>query len=357
MPDVSTVDPVAAVGTASYEWSHEWTDSDGSTLAMAHTGIAITGSELVITGATSEASLVVTDTGGGHLDRRPVAGLTELHDLTLVEEDGEELLWIADTGVKLYGGGRELELRQGTPGRVLQIDLNGRERRRLERPDIPVYESVDYSPTAVAVNETRAGGNGDIWVADGYGAALVHRYTADGRYLGSLSGEEGAGGFDEPHDVLIDRRRATPELYVSDRRNQRIQVYSLDGEFKRTAGESFLPGPTQMAVNGDSLVVTDLLAGRVTLLDIDDRLVAHLFANPAPPLSWDEAPDGWPNARSPEGVLVRADLRQGSFHCPHGVAASPDGTIYISEFAIGGRITILTSPDAGPLGGSGTPHN
>ena len=98
----------------------------------------------------------------------------------------------------------------------------------------------------MAVVEARHGGNGDIWVADGYGQYLVHRYSADGTYIQTLSGEEGAGRFNCPHAVFIDRRHAQPEVWVADRGNGRIQVYSLDGSFLRVVGQGWLISPSAL---------------------------------------------------------------------------------------------------------------
>jgi hypothetical protein len=322
-------------------WSNEWRNDEAATLAMSHTGVVVTHAGLVVSGGTSEPALVARDRTGRTAGIYPVDGVTELHDLTLVE-NGEELIWIADIGVKFYGGGRELEHRQGTTGgQVLQVDLEGRTRRRLDAPPLKGYSRGAFVPTAVAVDEARLGGGGDIWVADGYGLSLVHRYAADGRYLQTLSGEEGAGRFDEPHDIVVDRRWTPPELYVADRRNHRLQVFDLEGRFLRVV-EHELSGPTQMAVHGDLLAVTEILAGRVSILDTDDRVVARLFGAAAPPTTWDDQPDGWPNTRSDDGVVVAFELEPQTFHAPHGIGAASDGTLYVTEFAIGGRLTVLT---------------
>ena len=85
--------------------------------------------------------------------------------------------------------------------------------------------------------------------------------------MSTLSGDEGAGRFSCPHAVFIDRRGAkTPEVYIADRSNKRVQVYGLDGRFHRSFGEGFLNSPSGFAQWGDLLVVAELY-GRLAALD------------------------------------------------------------------------------------------
>ncbi len=159
--------------------------------------------------------------------------LKEGHGITLVNENGQELIWVADPGKKMRRAedGSYVPEEAITEGQVVEFGIDGTEVKCLPRPTHAAYGSGTYAPTSVAVVEARHGGNGDVWVADGYGQHLVHRYSADGTYLQTLSGEEGAGRFNCPHAVFIDRRHAQPEVWVADRGNSRIQVYSVDGSF------------------------------------------------------------------------------------------------------------------------------
>lgn len=70
--------------------------------------------------------------------------------------------------------------------------------------------------------------NGDIYVTDGYRNARVHRFTRDGQLVTSW-GEPGhaPGQFHLPHSIAIDD---DGKLYVADRANKRIQIFSPEGE-------------------------------------------------------------------------------------------------------------------------------
>lgn len=199
----------------------------------------------------------------------------------------------------------------------------------IRRPELNIYRHDQYSPTWVAVNEERHGGNGDIWVADGYGTNYIHRYDKSGQYLHSINGEEGrAGAFTCPHGIWFDHRKAEPELYIADRGNRRVQVYDAEGHFKRTFGSDFLTSPCGFSASDGLLVVPELRA-RVTILDENDRPVSFLGSNE---LVCDLP--GWPNHPA---ELVEP----GKFNSPHAAAADSQGDLYVVEWIIGGRITKL----------------
>jgi len=278
---------------------------------------------------------------GGVVVDRIETDTNEIHGITVVVDDGAECLWLADCGftmVRGEGGGFEPGQRVRRGPRAVEIALDGRELASIKVPrDHAAYESATFLPTSVAVDELRLGGSGDIWVADGYGAGLVHRFSAEGALLSTLTGTEGAGRFDTPHAVFLDRRRSPAELLVADRGNARIQVFSLDGRFLRCVGDGVLTSPSAFAIHGDHLVVAELQA-RVVLIDLEDRLVGELGSDPSV-----TARPGWPNALDPGGLEVRPPLAATSFNSPHGLAVDAGGNLFISEWLIGGR-TVRLSP-------------
>ena len=225
------------------------------------------------------------------------------HGLTLVEENGAEFLWLADE-----------------TGAVAQTDLEGKVVRTLPLP------GAGCRPTWVAANAR----NGDIWLADGYGEHLVHRYDAAGRLLATLDGTAGAGRFKTPHGLWFDSRKEAAELYVADRSHGRVQVFDGEGRFLRAFGAPFLNRPCGFARDGDRLLVPDLRA-RLTILDLHDRPLAHLGENDRV-CALPEWPDGTP-------------LSPGLCNSPHAAAADAAGNLYLAEWRRGGRIARLERLD------------
>lgn len=100
-------------------------------------------------------------------------------------------------------------------------------------------------PTDVAVAP-----DGSIFVTDGYGNRRVVKFSDQGEFIKEW-GKEGSapGEFINPHAIDIDQNG---ELYISDRENNRVQVFNGDGEFIRSI-------PTKAAVY--SCIVTDTKGG------------------------------------------------------------------------------------------------
>jgi len=327
-------------GDNTYEWIDSWgniPDSEAARAGWAHPGMVVTGQGEIITCHPGDPTILVFDKGGDLL-RSWDGGFADAHGITIVKEGETEFLWISDNGSKRqYKYNYEHPPGSGDAvGQVVKATLDGQTVMKLQQPDIPVYESSKYSPTSVAVNEERHGGNGDIWVADGYGASYVHRFDRFGNYIGSINGEEGAGAFNCPHGIFIDRRKSEPELYVADRANSRVQVYDLEGKFKRSFGTEFLTTPSGFVTDQDVLIIAELRA-RLAVLDLNDNLLCYLG-------EYEEVcdVDGWPNNKNESDEIVQTRLLEtGKFNSPHGIAVDEEGNLYVAEWLIGGRITKL----------------
>lgn len=326
------------IGSNRYEWIENWAHLTADQIAAhgwAHPGLTVTEAGDVVTCHPGIPEILFFNRDGG-LFRAWSLNLIEAHGVTAVREGQADYLWIADNGHKPSPEHGYRDPAIVGPGHALKTDLMGTVMLELPVPPLEVYREGDFRPTSIAVLDERLGGDGSVWVADGYGQSLVHCYDQSGNHLKSLSGEEGkAGRFSTPHAIFIDTRKSEPELYISDRVNSRVQVYDLDGHFKRAFGSEFLMRPGGFAPFGEWLVIGDLFA-RLTVVDGDDRFVTHIGANDAI-----TERDGWPNQILSNGETGAPQFEPGKFNSPHAVASDRAGNLYVAEWVIGGRMIQL----------------
>ncbi len=172
--------------------------------------------------------------------------------------------------------------------------------------------------------------DGGFLLADGYGAYYIHRYDADGNWLDCFGGPgDGKGTFNTPHGLWIDSRQDKPIVVVTDRAHNALQRFSLDGKYIDT-----IPGfglPANIDVQGELMLVPELVA-RVSLLDKNNQVVAHLGAD-VERLTADKSKS---IRQTPSQWL------DGKFVHPHDACFAADGSIFVAEWVGTGRVTKLT---------------
>lgn len=243
------------------------------------------------------------------------------HGMTYHVEDDQEYLWLTDE--------KSTE--------VVKTTLDGEAVLSIAKsPEHP--EGVKYSPTWAVQSPL----DGTILVADGYGSNLINLYDASGQWQRAWDGRNGLSGkFDCPHALWIGvRPHATctdqPVLYVADRGNRRVQIFSLpDLQFIKAIPQWYPCAFSQDPTTGD-LLVPDLFAAINIYDKADNPLVQHLGDNRIYTGSyWETKVENWPN--------VPADkIIDGKFNSPHGGTYDHEGNIYIVEWIATGRITKLT---------------
>jgi hypothetical protein len=178
----------------------------------------------------------------------------------------------------------------------------------------------EFNPTNIAIAP-----NGDFYVADGYGKSFIHQYDHDAKYLRSFGGKgKAAGQTDCPHGLMVDLRGAMPSLVVADRGNRRLQYFTLDGQPQGFVTDE-MHAPCHFHTRAAVMVVPDL-ESRVTLLDQNNRLIAHLGQGP-----------GYQGLRD----QPRDHFTPGQFVAPHSAYFDHDGNIFVVEWVEVGRVTKL----------------
>src|SRR5574340_55872 len=116
-------------------------------------------------------------------------------------------------------------------------------------------------------------------------------------------GEKGSGPgqFNDPTGIAV----AGGEVFVSDSRNGRIQVFDFKGRFKRQFGTpgkepGQLGRPMNLAIHGNELYVAEYFNDRVQVFDLDG---------------------------TPRRTIGKSGSGPGEFNAPGGVAVAPGGDL------------------------------
>lgn len=207
------------------------------------------------------------------------------------------------------------ENRGGSIGaRVYKTDLTGKILYQLGNVASESSTSQKFNfvnPTDVAIAP-----NGDIYIVDGYGSQLVHRFDKNFKLIKTIGGPgKEHGKFNTCHGVWVSTLNKSPEIYIADRANGRLEVYSPELDYKRTV-EDF-KAPCCFYQHKGHLYVPEL-SSRVSIIDAQDKIVARLG-------------DG---AGVPAADLPK---RQDVFGAPHALTVDSRGDLYVVEWVPYGR--------------------
>jgi DNA-binding beta-propeller fold protein YncE len=119
--------------------------------------------------------------------------------------------------------------------------------------------------------------NGDIYVTDGYRNARVHRFNGNGRLVKSWGTPgNGEGQFHLPHSIAFD---PDGKLYVADRSNKRIQIFSPEGDFLGQWTDMSGPNDITRGRDGNFYIAEQEDDGKpayVCVRDKDGKVVARM---------------------------------------------------------------------------------
>jgi hypothetical protein len=276
--------------------------------------------------ATSDSAdtMVVFDARGGFVRSWGPEFRGVAHGLHIRKEGSDEFLYLTVNATN-----PRMSPQPAMQAVVVKATVKGEVVWKIQGPpDVDAYRPAadgaprPYNPTNVAIAP-----NGDVYVGDGYGSYFINQYNSKGEYVRTFGGKGSeAGQLAEPHGIWVDTRAADPILVVADRRNNRLQRFTLDGRHV-----DFVQGfrlPCHFDERGGLVVIPDL-QGRVTLIDSANRIVEHLG---------DSNPSNWNNPlrREPRERFV-----PGQFICPHGACFDHEGNIFVVEWVEVGRVTKL----------------
>ena len=143
--------------------------------------------------------------------------------------DGDGYLWVTEGAPEGDARGTD-GFSLGMGHQVIKLNQEGEVLMRLGVAGVAGDDATHFNgPSAVQVAP-----NGDVWIADGHrgGNNRVLKFSASGELLLELGGgidslSREVSRFNDPHDLKMDSQG---RLFVADRGNNRIQIFSQQGE-------------------------------------------------------------------------------------------------------------------------------
>ncbi len=301
-------------GRFTYEVQTDWAKLPAGWRFLEVVDVAVDSKERVYVFSRGEHPVMVFDRQGNFLASWGEGLFKRPHGMTLAPD---ETLLVTDDGahaVYQFTLNGKLLMTIGTPGKGADF-MSGR----------PFNQ-----PTKVAVHPK----TGELYIADGYGNARVHQFSAKGGYRQSW-GESGTdpGQFNLVHSVAID---PGGRIFVADRENHRIQIFDGQGRFLAQWNNMHRPCGLHIGGGKEPLVFVGELAtslpvnqkyprigARVSLYNLSGELLARLGDNHA----GDEPHQFW---------------------APHGIAVDSRGDIYVGEVSFSFRGKSLSPPQELP---------
>ncbi|MCE2405383.1 MAG: hypothetical protein J4F43_09540 [Dehalococcoidia bacterium] len=254
---------MATVGSGkyTYELVEDWAKlPEGWVLGQ--TGIVTDSQDRVYLFNRGEHPLVVLDRHGNFLASWGEGTLPDAHGMFI---DSEENLYMpvkSSHVVLKYTSDGNLLMTLGTWDQPSDTGWSGNYLETAARAAGPFNAPADVALAA----------HGDLYIADGYGNARVHRFTPDGRLLHSWGapGKTGAGEFHIPHGVWV---HTDGRVFVADRENDRVQIFDPDGRYlDQWTG---FRRPCDFYIDSDEAVYIPELDAFMSIVDIQGNVLAR----------------------------------------------------------------------------------
>lgn len=309
--------PAAPLGSGNWRFEVQpgWAKlPEGTGYGSTHGGVAVSKTGNIFVSSDTKGVFVFAP--DGTLLRNIAPEQTNLHGLMIREEGGREFIYGA-----CNNGAKAVKL---TLDGNLEWEITvPRESGKYAAPeDAKKKGAVNFKPTGIAI-----GPDGRIYIADGYGASVIHIYSPDRKYLKTIGTRgEGEGQFKVCHGIAIDNRYGKPRLLVADRENHRLVHLDLDGNWIGVLATE-MRRPCSFSFSGNYVAVAEL-EGRVAITDKAGKVVATLGDNPDKKqwAAYKLEPQFW---------------QDGIFIAPHGCAFDKDGNLFVEDWNFTGRLTKL----------------
>ncbi len=253
---------MATVGTGKYtfELIEDWAKlPDGWVLGQ--TGIVTDSQDRVYLFNRSDHPLIVLDRDGNFITSWGEGVLDDAHGMHIDEDENLYLPVKNSHVVQKYDRDGNLLMTMGEWYKPSDTGWSGITEEPALRAAGPFNRPSDVSISP----------DGYLYISDGYGNARVHKFDKDGTLLNSWGepGKTEPGEFHVPHGVWV---HTDGRVFVADRENNRVQIFTQEGEFL-TQWTGFAR-PCDFFIDENNVVFIPELDGFLSIVDIDGTVIS-----------------------------------------------------------------------------------
>ena len=297
-------------GALSYQVVEGWEQLPAGYAHRDVAGVAVDSQDRVFLICRGDHPIMIYDRDGKFVGSWGEGQFTyRTHGITIGPDD---MVYATDDGnhtVRKFTPDGKLLLTLGTMDQPSDTGYDGKNLPTVVRPGGPFNR-----PTNLTIGQ-----NGDLYVSDGYGNCRVHRFSPTGELKQSWGTPgTGPGEFNLPHGIGTSK---DGRIFVCDRENDRVQIFSPDGEYLSEWTD--VQRPTHIVFDREGRAYVSELwwhkgqrsyrngvaeepkFGRLSVYDEQGRVLAR-----------------WGTANG---------CAAGSFSAPHGLAVDSRGDVYVAE--------------------------
>jgi hypothetical protein len=254
------------------------------------------------------------------------------HQIYISPYDPDRSVWVDERGgegvheaiYKFSNDGKKLLMKLVDPRPVSgESDAQGVVPPARDNPHPGPY---DYGQNAVLAFLP----NGDFLLGDGYQNGRIVRYNSKGEFISEFgSVGSGPGQFDLVHGIAVDKDH---RIYVSDRMNHRIQIFTEAGQLVDTWPDIWDPVAIMIDTN-DNVFILDATLNRILKYDMQGHLLDYFGTyGESSSLGRPGYTCSNADARKAAGIPDWQPGACGGMSLPHQMSIDSEGNVYVAQF-------------------------
>jgi len=247
-------------GRYTYEMREDWASLPTGWTFGGVSAVATDSRNRVYAFQRKDPPIVVFDRDGSYLGSWGISTFTDPHGINIVDD----VIYVTDrddhVALKFTLDGKPLMV-VGTRGQASDTGAT----KDIELP--PRSAGPFNKPTEMMVAPS-----GDLYVSDGYRNSRVHRFSGQGVLLDSWGqpGKQEPGEFHLPHSLWVDKQG---QVYVCDRENSRIQVFTGAGKFLSQWRD--IVKPTDISFDAEEIAYVSEQRPSISVMDKSGKVLAR----------------------------------------------------------------------------------